>query len=328
MIGDRYRRNGTSEAKDNMTRNLALDDIEFDEPTNGLLPISGGHSNPAEISAVTIDETGKHRPPRRSNRSGDVLYLDIETVPDDSRVHLFPLEPMPPITPFDKLISISEFASLTVEKSKDYLAKLSPAGEWIDAAEANELNSSKPRKEILKLLADKRSAQDDRIKELSVNPMFCRIVAIGLKVGSNPVESLLCSTPLDEYTALVEAWRVIQKHRPVIGFNVRDFDLRVMLVRSALLGVEPAFVPDTRKYGSPDVIDLMQAIYGDRCPKGCGLKPTARMFGIEVPEGHGDGSQVYKLFQLRKWGLIADYLVGDVELTAAVHQKIAGTLCQ
>lgn len=306
----------------------SLDDLDFDEPAIAQPPSGGEQSKPVEVSSVTIDSTGKNRPPLASKRSGDVLYLDIETVPDETRVHLFPLEPMPPITPLLALKTIDDFAAMTVENAKAYLLTVTPDPEWIELVEAKEQSRDKPRKEIFKLLADKRSAQDDRIKELSVNPMFCRIVAIGLKVGSNPVESLLCSTPLDEFTALVEAWRTIQKFRPVIGFNVRDFDLRVMLTRSAILGVEPAFVPDTRKYGSPDVIDLMQAIYGDRCPRGCGLKPTAKMFGIDVPDDHGDGSQVYKLYQSRNWKKIADYLVGDVEMTAAVHQKIAGTLCQ
>lgn len=318
----------------------SLADLDFDDiPAKQSKPITL-----PESSAKVIEETSpERRVTRRTTaeiqqsftaqsslpKPGDCLYLDIETVPDESRMHLFPLEPMPPTRLIENMMPADDFAQFTEEKAKQYLDSVSPVDEWFDGAiSAEESREKGPRKGVLSLLRTKRSVQEDRIKEMSVNPMFCRIVAIGLKVGSQPVESMLCSMQTDEYTALVEAWRIIQKHRPVIGFNVRDFDLRVMLVRSAILGVEPAYVPDTRKYGSPDVIDLMQAIYGDRCPKGCGMKPTAKMFGIDVPEDHGDGSQVYKLYQSRDWKRIADYLVGDVELTAAVHQKIAGTLCQ
>lgn len=323
-----------------------LDDLDFDEVLTP--PTTGEQAKPITIPAssqMVIDETsGERRAARQSlvearslttsaslsSKPGDCLYLDIETVPDESRLHLFPLEPMPPVTPLLALMMIADFAALTVEKAREYLATVTPDAEWIDLAEAAESKREKPRKEIFKLLSEKRSASEDRIKELSVNPMYLRIIAIGLKAGDGETQVFMASPddwPATEAKMLADALAYIRRFRPVIGFNIH-FDLSSILVRSAILGVDVPYMPDRRKYGSPDVLDLMQAIYGDRCPKGCGMKSTAKMLGIDIPEDHGDGSQVYKLSQQRDWPAIDKYLRGDIAITHAIHQKIAGKLCQ
>ena len=115
-------------------------------------------------------------------------------------------------------------------------------------------------------------------------------------------------------------------NRPWVGFNIRDFDLQVLLLRSTILGVYPPIIPDRRRYGSRDVLDLMTELHGDRCPKGFGLKPTCRMLGLIPPLADGDdgmdGSKVYDLYEAGLYGQIAAYCADDVRLAQQLHRRV------
>lgn len=283
-------------------------------------------------------------PPGCEPREGDPLYLDIETVPDDDspRAKFFPTEKLPPETPSDKMMPVAEFVALTVEKQSKYADPLNPSQAWISSAIAAELTKEdkKPREGTLKLLYGKRDAFESYIKELSVNPLTLKIVSIGIKIGDCPTR-VLTTEPTNDYQGqmfertregfmLDEAWRLIcdKRYSPIVGFGVRRFDLPAMLLRSALIGVNVPRMIDLRKYGSSDVLDFEMVLFDGMPKKGFGMKTVAQVLGITVPENHGDGSQVYKLYKEGNWTAIATYNRGDCEILRAIHEVVAGKLCQ
>jgi predicted PolB exonuclease-like 3'-5' exonuclease len=123
-------------------------------------------------------------------------------------------------------------------------------------------------------------------------------------------------------------WEVAAHVSPIVGFNCRNFDLPTVLVRSMLLGVHVPVRVDLGRYGNTQVLDLMDVLYPSGCPRGHGLKPTCRMLGVDVPPDHGDGSQVYELYQQKDFGRLREYCQGDVEITRRLHRdKLAGYFC-
>lgn len=271
--------------------------------------------------------------------SGDVLHLDIETVPDESRMELFPFEPIPPFpdyTPSLILKSASEVSGMTVENVQKYISTVNPDPEWFDLLAAEEAKREKgPRKEILKIVALGREAIEEHADEvanlcktLSLNPLTLQIISIGLRVGSDgDVKILMAEDHDEEAEILAEAFDYIQKYRPVIGFGVSRFDLPAMLMRAAILGVDVPRLLNLSKYSSSDVIDLEQALFNGYPPRGFGMKNVAKMLGIEVPADHGDGSQVYKLWKDGDWAKISKYQRGDIEIGSQIYGKICGKLC-
>ena len=267
-------------------------------------------------------------------KAGDCLYFDIETVPDWDREPLFGLPPVVTeveVTADDKL-SLDHVVTATIKEAQGLLTGKQPSEAWLDALErAERSRADGGRAGIFVLIAEKRrpfadvkTALSDRIKLLSVTPMYARICAIGTAIGNTAATARICRNATEEREALHAFWMLVMQHRPLVGFNCRDFDLQVILLRSAILKVYPPLILDRSKYRSRDVVDVMTELYGDRCPKGHGLKPTCRMLGIVPPVAAGEtemeGSQVYDLFTAGKFNEIASYCATDVTFTQHLHR--------
>jgi hypothetical protein len=293
-----------------------------------------------EVVPVTQTESPPPRKPRSLTpriRREDCLYFDLETLPDERRLPLFDLPPVPAKVEFtapENLFSPEEFCLQDIKAASEILARQVPPDEWFNAAEAQE-KTGKSRKGIFDKLDERRkqivsmhNATADRIKLLSVTPMFCRIAAIGFAVGMDSPESITIEDPDDEAQALARLWTLIANSRPLVGFNIAGFDVPVLLARSMILRVPPSRVLDRRKYGSSDILDLAQELYGNAIPKGFGLKPTCRLLGIDVPAGDCDGSQVYQLAQQGEWDKIGEYNRSDVQVVQHMHRCLmSGYFC-
>lgn len=276
-----------------------------------------------------------------SRTESTALFFDIETVPDYSRLESFGLDPLPKILPEAASAECPEIAALLksgLEVIEKKLLTLNPTDEYLDAVASAEALAEKPRVGVGKAVAAVRAARErvknaagDRRKLLSVTPEYCRIAALGWAVGSGRVESLTCGEhadcdTTDERELLTTFWSLALDARPLIGFNVLHFDLRVLFVRSALLGVMPSRLLDCRPYGSRDVLDLMLVRFGS-VSQAMGLKKLAPLYGIEVPAGDCDGSQVEELMRTdpNKVGL---YVASDVAVTRELYRRMAGFFCQ
>jgi hypothetical protein len=148
---------------------------------------------------------------------------------------------------------------------------------------------------------------------------------IGWAIGDDePGASIPSLNDDDERRVLGGFWQHAKHLSPLIGFNILDFDLRVILVRSALLGVRPTRLFDTRPWGK-DIVDLMRL----RFPTGkaMGLKKLARLYGFPVPAGDVDGSQVSELMQTNP-DKLAEYVKSDIEITRQLYRFYCGYFCE
>jgi hypothetical protein len=164
-------------------------------------------------------------------------------------------------------------------------------------------------------------------------PEFCRVVALGWAVGDEPAHSLVVGTvrpvqttpPVREITetdVLARFWQLVSSQpRPmVVGFNILNFDLPVLFVRSALLGVRPSRLFDRRPWGT-DCIDLCEIRRHEG--RGGKLKDLARYYGFTVAEPDVDGAQVEQLIATDP-AKVGRYVESDVAITRQLYHFYKG----
>lgn len=253
------------------------------------------------------------------------LFIDIETAPDKERLHLFDLPQAPADLPAPEALLGESIPSIEA-----FLDSFGPclAADYLEQLNDQE-TAGKGRAGVYKALLKAREAVTRQRTELSVTPEYCRVVALGyaLGLGQGPfawVEGLPhyeTTNLVDETFILSEFWRIAEARDTVlVGYNLLDFDLRVILVRSALLGVAPTRVFDLKPWGR-DCLDLMKA----RFPTGKAmkLKQLARLYGLPVTVNDVDGSMVAELIEKDPLK-VADYVASDVALTRALYRFYGG----
>lgn len=270
------------------------------------------------------------------SRGRDVLYIDLETAPDWDRFESFGIDKPSAAaeneTPRMMMPTAADTVAMTVDKLKELIARQNPDADWLDHIAAEEAKG-KARKGFLDAIKSGKEAKDAYgkfIKQLSVNPMFCRMVVFGYAQGDGEPVAIPCLSPLEEKICLEKFWQFASAAETICGFNHRSFDIPVILVRSIIHGVSPSIQLDLRKYGSTNVIDLMQLLYGDNLSKTMGLKQTCELFGIEVGNDM-DGSQVNELVEnptVENLDKLSAYGRNDVRITQRLHrEKLAGYFC-
>ncbi len=304
---------------------LDLDDIELDAVEIPAAAAAARANAPQPAPAT----------PRRAPSQESIVYFDLETVPDFSRLDSFGLPPLPvPRTPKPALECppLADVLGGTLDSIKRTIGELQPDDEWLDALLSAELLTVKPRKGVADAVADLRAERErcttaaaERNKLLSCTPEFCRIVAIGLATDSEAPRALLAQSSSDdcERELLNEFWRSVDRGicRAVCGYNVANFDLPVLLIRSAILGVEPRRFFDLKPWGSRDVLDLMAMRFGRGKP--AKLKELCRWLGIVPPAGDCDGSQVLRLWQSDP-ATLAEYVRSDVWIVQELYRRLQG----
>lgn len=316
---------------------------------SGLFGGAGGNGATAtateEMPAVLRSEVAKAvasdlSPP--THRKGRVpLIVDLETVPDESRMSQFGLDPLPTprtFTPADQLPDPVALVGKKVDEIKKALDGLWPPKEWIELAKQKEmLVNEKPRKGVIdelnglsKLQAGEAGTIQDAVeaqrKLLSVTPEYCRIVAMGSARGTAEIRTAVVGQVIEGHTIeesdLLESfWAAVEECSPLVGFNILGFDLPVIFIRSSILGIRPSRKIDLKPWGG-DCIDLMKV----RWPTGGqkGLKDIARILGFTVPAEGVDGSHVFKLWQEKKLDEITKYQSSDIDVTRRYYDFLRG----
>lgn len=317
-----------------------------DEPGAPVPPFVVQTRDP-ELAAAGATKRAANTPqfPTRNPRRGpEPCYFDIETVGDDSRAHLFNLDPLPPIPEEDDIAKMPDpegVVAKTVDDAKKALDKLNcPPGAWLDQVADAERTKGKGGNragvfDAIEKARGKRQSvvalHDERRKLLATTPEFCRIVSLAWAVGNGePIAAVVGrdanGETVTEQDILKAFWALAYQHSPLICFNGLHFDLPVIFVRSAILGVPASRMLDLKPWGK-DVLD----VYAVRFPKarasGDGkprkLKALAPLYGIEVPAGDVDGSQVEELFK-NDPAKLAAYNMSDVATTRAFYKSLAG----
>jgi hypothetical protein len=270
------------------------------------------------------------------------LYLDLETVPDEERMHLFDLPPLPEVpaeTTSANCPEPAEILKLDLAGLKEQLARLNPDAAYLELLQAEEERTAKKPRSGLKdacksILAAKNAtanAERDRLKQMATCPEMCRIVAVGWARGDeNPRSSVVNGPDVEtsERQLLEAIWIMIQECAPIVGYNLLGFDLQVIRARSVLLGVEPSRTIDDSPWSKRDIADLMLNRFGRGGIGGrpMKLKQLAKLYGIPVPAGDVDGSQVQRLLAEDPEKL-GEYVRSDVHISRELHRKWQGYWC-
>jgi hypothetical protein len=315
------------------------------------MDLLGGLTLSAPSPTPAVAEQKRRGRPRKTKAGGTrPLYFDIETTPDYSRIDTFGLPPLPSseVTYLSGCPVVADVLDAktgkTVTEIAGIIKVLNPTVLWIDALEAAEIATGKPRKGLLELIDQTRKqrqavaeAADERSKLLGTTPEFNRIVSLAMAHGDDDVEALVVGVanrglqPETEKSLLEAFWFAAKTAGPVVGFNVAYFDLPTIFIRSALLGVEPSRKFDTAPWKG-DVIDLMLSRFPkgkpseDKSGRPGKLKTLARVMGIEIPEADVDGSKVADLFRTDPQA-VGRYNASDVVITRELHRLYSGYFC-
>ncbi len=292
--------------------------------------------NNFSVSVAAIDAEFKNG----SGRRGQPLYFDIETVPDLSRMHLFDLPPLPEVvqeTAHGACPAFADFIKLSIPQIGAELTRLNPEESWLAELACVEQQQVKPRMGVHEAIRDARkaklargAAEGQQRKKMATSPEMCRIVALGWGIGDGEINSTVVAhdanpNHLDaaESEVLQCFWDLAARCSPVIGYNVAGFDLLAIYVRSALLKIPQSRHAMDRKAWGKDVIDLMQVRFPRLDGNTLGLKTLAKLYGIAVPAGDTDGSNVADLWENDPEAL-GRYVRSDVEISREVHRFYAG----
>lgn len=311
------------------------------EPTGALRPepgIRSAYSRPKTVEEAC--DTLKTTEIVTSKASIQDLYLDIETIPDYSREHLFGLPPLPvvpPELPADQLLSPEEFLSQGVDEIKSWFAKNTPPEEWLQALEAAERKAAgkkgnrKGLFEAVEKARDAKFATDDALKanrkKMATTPEMCQIVCLGMAADDGEIVTLLAGEDgVTETDILTTFWAMAARTQRFVGFNLANFDLPAIFFRSILLGVPATRFISIDPYRG-NVLDLQIARFGKYPEKGFGLKNIAKLCHIDVPSGDVSGGNVERLMgenpQAVKW-----YQASDITITRKIHRAYSGYFCQ
>lgn len=204
-----------------------------------------------------------------ANQPYNILYFDLETVPDYSRAHLF-----------------------TPKLSKTALEQINEAGEGGDPAEVAEIEAN----ETSRVLATSAEYCSICGLNFAVDEQDPKSAWVG------DVDQQ--GDPINERTLLDAFWNLAEKSKHIIGFNILRFDLPVILTRSALLGIEPW--PGLKYYDAKPwesfIIDLMKKRFANASYNEFkSLKELRRCLQLPIPEEYREvaamaGDSVEKLY--------------------------------
>jgi len=173
-------------------------------------------------------------------------------------------------------------------------------------------------KDEAKIQAYIEEARAKQQEKMALDKRACEIVTIGWAAPSGAIHCEDRGARGSEADLLGRFWWTIDTIGPIqlVGFNIYNFDLPIIMRRSCLLGVKPTVQWRARKYQQEPVLDLMQEWVG--WDGFCSLKDVCRECGIPEPEG--DGADVATMTPEER---IA-HCKSDVEAVRALYYKGKG----
>jgi len=114
----------------------------------------------------------------------------------------------------------------------------------------------------------------------------------------------------------------------LISFNGRGYDLPVLAIRSAMLGVKPVRgLLDAKPWDRESHVDLMDVFsFSGNVRERFKLDYWCRRFGVESPKTKLDGSQVGRAYREGQIEDIGEYCLRDTRATSELYRRIKPTL--
>ena len=166
-----------------------------------------------------------------------------------------------------------------------------------------------------------RAAREDK---LALDWNVGRIAALGWWTEQDGIQARACPAEPYERNFLNEFWAAA-RHRTLVGFNIKGFDLRFLVQRSRYLGV-PYPQLDFSKYSRKGIEDLyLMLTFGDGTYDQGAMRRTlhafAKRFGIPVTDSIA-GKEIPALVAAGKWEAVLSHVTSDVELTVALARRL------
>lgn len=190
----------------------------------------------------------------------------------------------------------------------DYLEPVSPDSRMKD-----------PEK-IAASIAEKTAERDSRT---GLDWNTGRIVAMGWWTAATGTCAGTCQEEGDEHRLIAHVWN-LARHRTIVTFNGRAFDLPFLIQRSRYLGIAHPDL-DLRPYGrAPGNIDLfIELSLGQK--SGVCMKQTLGAFCKRFGIPHDDsvsGKDIAGLVADGNWNLVLAHVTADVQATVALAQRL------
>jgi hypothetical protein len=248
------------------------------------------------------------------------MYLDFETEADLALEHTWGLGK---VLSVDDLLAPDMVIKKSVPDMKSYLnerALALPLG-WVADVFLAEKESKKTRSGALDAIRAVVGARERRISSFGLDPERCTVSLAAFAYDDGAITTLL-GRHGNEGAVLDEIWDAASAAGIVVGYNIFNFDIKVLLSRSAQLGVKPTrqfdLNPWQSPWRSPEILDIMVARFGrDKAKR---LKDLGPDLGIEPLAPGVDGSMVSTLSDEK----LMEYGDSDIDLTRRVHIKLGG----
>jgi len=194
------------------------------------------------------------------------------------------------------------------------------------------------RQKYLLKFAETDTEREEAIQKLSLYPTTAQIIAIGLlnpetergKILFQANETLNYSSDDDniryvtgtEKEILEQFWQDIAHYDQFITFNGRGFDCPFLMLRSAILQVQPTCNLMPYRYDASIHCDLLEQFTFYNALRKFNLDFYCKSFGIDSPKANGiTGLDMKKLFEEKRFREIAEYNLGDLKATAELFRR-------
>lgn len=204
---------------------------------------------------------------------------------------------------------IIDIETCGLENAADYLEPVQPDKRLTDPA---------------KIAADITAKEAARWEKLALDWNVGRVATVGYWTEQTGVCVFPCQDENFEANALEEFWYQ-SKHRTIVGFNIKGFDLKFMIQRSRYLGINYPML-DLGKYTRKGIVDLFSELtfndgMYDQGAMRRTLKAFARRFGLPVNDDIA-GAEIPALVAAGEWEKVIAHVTSDVELTLALARKL------
>jgi DNA polymerase elongation subunit (family B) len=178
----------------------------------------------------------------------------------------------------------------------------------------------------------------DTIQKLSLHACTAQVIAIGMlnpETGSGKVfyqapnkekftsdDKKIEFFSGDERFVLKSFWDDIQHFQQFITFNGRTFDGPFLMLRSAIVGIQPTKNLVPYRYSTEKHCDLLEQMTFYGAVRKFNLDFYCKAFGIKSPKSNGiTGLELGKLWNEGKYREIAAYCAGDLIATAELFKR-------
>jgi DNA polymerase elongation subunit (family B) len=161
-------------------------------------------------------------------------------------------------------------------------------------------------------------------KRPGIHAIISQVVCIGIHDGIDP--SCLGVDEFDTEQAMLEWFSgILREHKnaPLVGFNIKNFDLPLLQIRAAKYGIKLE-VPDRRSQRIIDLYDFLGGRWSGDISS-CSLRELIWFMYGERAETPG-GDNVAELFLNGKISEIKAHCLEDVQWTSRLYTDFRGIL--